>query len=417
MFSAKIFHYNHRMFPKDLKTLFIAKLFRSIGVQFDTFFMPLFLYQLGVKFQPFDITPFQNGMILLGMYFIFERLSVFFLTIPTSKFIVKFGVRNSMIVSQFLYAAILGLYILTQQHPVYLLLVLIIEGIRLPLFWCSYYSLFSKNAFFNRMGESVGTMEFFTRLLQAAIPAVSGLIIVRFGFTYIFFISLFFQGLSALMLFFLRPQEQVSEPSLLEMKSWLKEPQFRLFGLSLIGKYAADAMLTLWPLFVLVIIGSADKVGFLYFVVFFVSLLLAYFAGWYVDHFKSRRPFSISGSILGSLWVVRYFMNSVWTIMAVDIVGNLVNSVYSPFYDSIMLRRGKGDNSFSYFVYREMLVSFSGVLFWGVFILYFCFTDSWRNFLLLGFIATLMSMQLRDRKKEDVLKAENAEESEEESSV
>ena len=51
------------------------------------------------------------------------------------------------------------------------------------------------------MGESVGTMEFFTRLLQAAIPAISGLIIVRFGFSYVFFISLFFQGLSAVMLF------------------------------------------------------------------------------------------------------------------------------------------------------------------------------------------------------------------------
>lgn len=399
MLSSQIFHLNHRMFPKDLKSLFIAKLFRSIGLQFDTFFMPLFLYQLGVKFQPFDITPFQNGMILLGMYFLFERLSVFFLTVPTSKFIVKFGIRNSMIVSQFLYAAVLGLYIFTQNHPVFLLLVLIIEGVRLPLFWCSYFSLFSANAFYNRMGESVGTIEFFTRLLQAAIPAISGLIIVRFGFSYVFFISLFFQGLAALMLFFVREQQQVSNPSLIEMKAWLKEPQFRMFGVSLIGKYAADALHGLWPLFVLILIGSADKVGYLYFVVFFVSLLLSYFAGWYVDHFKSRRPFSISGSILSSLWVARFFMTSIWTIMAVDIVGSLVNSVYSPFYDSIMLRRSKGNDSFSFFVYREMMVSFSGVIFWGIFILYFVFTDSWRSFILLGFIASLMSMQLRDKKK------------------
>lgn len=397
MFSTSVFHHNHRMFPKELKTLFVARLLRSIGLHFDTFFMPLFLYQLGVKFQPFEITPFQNGMILLGMYFIFERISIFFLTLPVSKIIVKLGMRNSMIASQLLYCVVLGLYLLVQQNPIYLLLVVVIEGVRLPLFWCSYYSLFSSNAYYKRMGESVGTVEFFSRLLQAAIPAISGIIIVQWGFSYLFHISLFFQGLSILALFFVREQVNVSVPTLIELKSWLKEPQFRLFTVSQIGQYAASAMQGLWPLFVLLLIGTADKVGFLYFIVFFVSLLLSYFAGWYVDHYRSRRPFSISGSILSVLWLLRFYVSNIWTIMAVDIFGNLADSIYSPFYQSILLRRSKGEDSFSYFVYREMINGFTGVIFWGVFIVYFIFTDSWRNFVLIGFIAALMSMQMRDK--------------------
>ncbi|MEO8581532.1 MAG: MFS transporter [Patescibacteria group bacterium] len=397
MFSTQIFHHNHRIFPKDLKNLFVAKLFRSIGLQFSTFFMPLFLYQLGVKFHPFDISPFQNGMILLGMYFIFERISVFFFTIPTSKIIAKIGIRNSLIMSQVLYVIILALYVLAQHRPVYFLLILIIEGIRIPLFWCSYYSLFSSNALYKRMGESVGTLEFFTRLLQAAIPAISGLIIVQLSFSYIFYVSLFFQALSIVMLLLVKEQTKVSDPSLIELKVWLKEPQFRLLTFSQIGKYAADAMQGLWPLFVLILIGTADKVGYLYFVVFFVTLLLSYFAGWYVDHFKNRRPFAITGSILSSLWIMRFYITSIWSIMAVDIFGSLADSIYSPFYDSILLRRGKGQSSFSYFVYHEMIMGFSGIIFWGIFILYFVFTDSWRNFILLGFIAPLMSMQLRDK--------------------
>jgi MFS family permease len=397
MFSVPFFHHSHRIFPKNLKMLFLSKLFRSVGVQFHTFFMPLFLYEIGSKFQVFDISPFQNGMILLGMYYLFERIVVFFVTLPVSQFSARVGLRNSMVISQFLYMIVLALYVLSERNPAFLLLVILMDGIKLPLFWCSYYSLFSTQAFYKRMGESVGTVEFFTRLMQAAIPAISGLIIVQWGFSYVFFISLFFQALAVLMLFFIKETQTVTQPQLTEMKGWLKESQFRMFGVSIIGKYASDSLQSLWPLFVLILIGSADKVGFLYFIVFFISLLLAYFAGWYVDHFKSRRPFSITGSILSSLWVARFFLSNIWTIMVVDTLGHMVNSVYSPFYDSIMLRRAKGDRAFPFFTYREIMISFAGVIFWGVFILYFVFTDSWRNFILFGFIAVLMSMQLRDK--------------------
>lgn len=399
MQSLHEFQHSHHIFPKGLKVLFISRLLRAIGLQFDSFFMPLFLYQLGAKFQPFPITAFQNGMILLGMYFIFERVSVLFLSLPVSRIINKIGIRNSMILSQFLYVFVLVLYIYAQQHIGLFILILILEGIRLPLYWTSYYTLFSANAIYSKMGQSVGTSLFFIKLLQAAIPALSGLIIVQFGFSYIFFISIFFQGLSILTMLFLHEKERVAQPSILGLKTWLKDRQFRLLSLSFSGKYIADSLQSLWPLFVLLLIGSADKVGYLYFVVFFVSLLLTYFSGWYVDHSKSRRPFSVSGVIIGSVWLIRSAVVGSWSIMAVDIFHQLAESVFTPFYDSLLMRRGKSGETLSYFIYREMVLSFSGVIFWGIFIIYFVFSSSWRSFILFGFIAVLMSMQLHDKVK------------------
>jgi hypothetical protein len=167
----------------------------------------------------------------------------------------------------------------------------------------------------------------------------------------------------------------------------------------------------LWPLFVLLLIGSVDKVGFLYFVVFFVSLLLTYFSGWYVDHSKGRRPFSLSGIILSGVWFVRAFVSSAWSIITIDVFQNLAESVFNPFYDSIMLRRSKGSTSLSYFTYREIIVSVSGILFWIIFVIFFLVSSSWRGFVMFGAITVLMSMQLYDRATKESEKSVSTSES------
>lgn len=391
------FLHPHHVFPQNLKVLFVVKLLRSIGMQFDTFFLPYFLYQLGGKFQFFPLSEFQNGMIIVGSYFLFFRVVVLLSSLGTSRFIRNFGVRNSMILSQALYLVLLVQLVFVQNNPILFVPILIIEGIRIPLFWIPYFGLFSSEAYYKRMGESVGTIEFFTRLIQAAIPAISGFIIVTLGFSYLFYISMLFQVLAIMILFSLHEKVQFSRASLSELQQWLQEPQYRLLSLSFVGKYVADAMQTLWPLFVLLLIGTADKVGFLYFVVFFVSLLLVYFSGWFVDHSKSRRPLSISGWTMGILWIGRALVSSVWTIIAVDIFQKLAESVYLPFYDSLMLRRSKGKKAISYFIYREMIISATGIIFWSAFIVFFIVSDSWRSFVLIGFVGALMSMQLRDK--------------------
>lgn len=384
--------------------LFAAQLMRAVGTELSVFFLPLFFFQAGQKMQIFAGSPFQNGVIFVALYYLIERLGVFSTSIPVGKFIAKFGLKNTMVFSQILYVITCVLYVVAEKNPIYFLPILLIEAFRIPLFWCSYYTLFSMNAIYRHMGESVGTSEFFTRLLQAAIPALSGLMIVEFGFSAVFFTSIFFQGISTLLFLFVQEKQPAVPPSVKELRVWLKEPEFRMLSFSLVGKYALDTLHFLWPLFVVLLIGSADKVGYLYFVVLFVSLLLTYFAGWYVDHSKGRKPFAISGSILGGLWVVRAFVHGIWPIMAVDIFDRLARSVFNPFYDSMLLRRGKGDKTLSYFVYREMIISFAGIIFWGGMIIYFLFFDNWRQFILIGFVAVLMSMQLKDTKASVELK-------------
>lgn len=397
---AHAFHLNHQIFPSSLKVLFVAKIFHAIGMNLAIFFLPLYLYSVGREL-PFlatlSLTPFQMGMLFMGGFFFIQRLLILFTSIPISVLISKIGVRNGLIFGQLLNVIILGLFSMAGDRPELFALILLLEAIKIPLFWTSYFSLFSTFAIYEKMGMSVGTIEFFTRLIQVAIPAVTGFVIMQFGFPQLFLFGMTFHLLSVAILLLMEERPVFGVPSLQEFISWLKEQEFRKLSVSIFGKYFADSLQFLWPFFVFLLIGSVERVGVLYSLVFFLSLLAVYFVGWFVDHNRSLKPFNISGVLIGAVWVGRAYATTIWGIIVIDTFDKLAQSVYSPFYESLLLRRGKGSGALAYFTYREIIISLSGILFWAVFAIYFLFFDTWSNFLLLGVLGMLCSLQLRDR--------------------
>src|SRR3989344_2876836 len=155
MFSFSLFPYSHKVFPQEVKMMFVAKLLRTLGVEFNTFFLPIFLYQIGAKLMLFPKTEFQNGLILIGLFYLIERIGVGLSSIWVGKLTSKLGFQKAIAISQVLFVVMLTLFALVKTYPWLLLIILLIEFVRLPLFWCSYYALFSGVAQYKHMGESV----------------------------------------------------------------------------------------------------------------------------------------------------------------------------------------------------------------------------------------------------------------------
>lgn len=399
---SSIFHYGPHIFTAKFRILFLAKIFHASGIQLTLFFLPLFLYQVGSDWQllqELGLTSFQQGMLTIGGYFLLQRLWVLIWSIPSSQIISRIGVRNGMIVGQVLYILTLGLFAIIPQAPVLLFITAFMEALKVCFFWNSYYSLLSKTAVYSNMGQSVGTIELFSKLLHVVIPAVSALLIIHYGFPAVFIVSMVFHIVSVIILFFFQPAVHLTAGTWKEFVKWWREKSFRLLSFAEAGHYILTSQQLLWPFFVLLLIGSIDTVGFLYSLIFFLSLLITYFSGWYVDHSRNRRPLLFSGMVMSSLWVVRMFVSTIWSVILVDTIDKLANSVFVPFFESIFLRRGKGNSALAYFSYREVVLSFMAVVFWSLFISYFMIFESWRGFLLLGVIGSLAGIQMRDRKK------------------
>ncbi len=396
------FHLSYRVFSPGFRTLFFSKILHASGIQLTLLFLPLYLFQIGSDwniFQSFSLTPFQQGMLIVGGYFLIQRCWVLLWSVPASQIISFIGVRNGMIVGQLLNICTLVFFVLSEKTPQLLFFTALIEGLKICFFWNSYFSLFSTTAVYKNMGASVGTFEFFTKLIHVILPTISAFLILRFGFSAVFYVSICLHLCSAIVLLRLHNPLDFAPVSWSEFRKWLGEREFQVFAIAGAGKYFVDALQLLWPFFVFLLVGSIEKVGFLYSLVLFLTLIITYFSGWFIDHSKSRRPFTILGSVLSLLWISRMFISSIWSIVMIDTFDKLASSFYVPFYESIFLRRGKGRHALSYFTYREVILSVVAILFWSVYCVYFLYFESWRGFLLFGFIGMLASLQMRDRQK------------------
>lgn len=395
---SQFFFHSHQVFPRKLQVLFVAKLLHASGNVLTTFFLAIFLFKIGeqVSFPLIStLSTFQKGMIVLGGFFFLERLVMLFTNKPMSKLIVSIGYRNGMIVGQLFNLVYLLTLQFVESYPLVLFVSLVIEAIKIPIFWNSYYSLFAKNAVYKNMGKSVGTIEFFTKLLQVGLPALLGFMVANFGFSYVFLIGLGLQFVSMLTLLLVENVKQ-SPGSLDTQLQIFEKANLKKFKLAIAGRYFVDSLHFLWPFFVFLLIGSVEEVGFIYSFVFFLSLLLTYFTGWYVDHQKSRKPFIMSGLLLAGLWVGRTVVASVWGIIFLDTIDRLASSIFNPFYDSLMYKGAKERYTLAYFVYREQQMCKAAVLFWTLFLGYFLLSAHWQGFLLLGLLGMTLSVRLSD---------------------
>lgn len=393
-------HHHYHVFSKEFKVLFFAKILHSTGLMLTHFFLPLFLFGVGKSFTIFDplgISELQKGMMVVGGYFILQRIFVLLFNREVSEIIHRLGSRNGMIIGQVIHIACLVCYQFIAQNHFLILLAALLEGIKMPLFWSSYYTLFSNTAKYKKMGKSVGTIEFFTRLIHVMLPGVSGIIITLFGFNSLFLFGIVFQSVSLITLFFVPDTYKSNKLSLGQQLASIRLRHDHNWILSLAGRYMVDSLQSLWPFLVVFLIGSVERVGYLYSFVLFVSLICIYFAGWYIDHRKSRQPFVFSGSFLAVLWAIRAVVSSLWGIVAIDTLDKLFSSIFNPFYDSLLFRKAKGDYTLAYFVFREQVISLTALVFWGGFVIYFLFTSWWQYLMVIGFVGMLMSIRLSDQ--------------------
>lgn len=398
-FFSQVFTYGNKPFPSALFPLFVAKLLHASATVMTHFFMPLFLFRWGSEYLPglgLTLSSFQQGMITVGGFLLLQHILIFGWSPVASGLIRRIGYRNGMIVGQACNIAFLAVLQVVEAHPLLLLVALMIEAVKVPLFWTSYHSLFAQSALHANMGKSVGTIEFFTRLIHVALPAVAGLVIATFGFSSLFLIGLCIQLVSMMVLTLVREPD---EPRLLTSIRWSlrKRPQVTInLQLAQGGKYFVDALQYVWPLFVVLLVGSVEQVGYLYSIVFFLSLILIYFAGWSIDHQRSRRPLLFSGGVLSMLWLGRAAVVSPWAVLGIDAVDKLMASIFVPYYDAMVYKSAKGKYVLDFFTQRESIISLAAIVFWTIFVGYFMLFGAWQPLMVLGSVGMILATRVKE---------------------
>jgi len=385
---------------KNLRYLYAVRIVRDLANQLVVFFLPLYFFNLRFPFmQRFELTALQEGIFNVALVYALTYLACFFLAIPTSKILTKHGIRYGFLLGHLLYALYVLCLLWSQNNPYLVLTSAIINGLQINFFWNSYHYSLSRYSSENKIGSNLGIINFLLNLLAMVAPALGGIIIMALGYQTLFLLGLFivlFGAMFSLMLDNVRVRDEISFK---EFFSWMSEPTFRRLAASFTGRYFNDASINLWTLYMFILLGSYDGVGYFYSLSLFMALVISYFAGSFIDRNKGQQQFFMSGGLLSIFWLLRSFAVNIWTITFINAFDKLTSSFHWLFFDRSWIMRGKGREALSYFVYREMIYSLAALVFWGfVALIFYFFIAAWKSLFVAAAIGVLLTLLIKEHK-------------------
>lgn len=400
-------HFPHFKFQIDnghnLKMLYGIRVLRELINNLCFFFLPLYLFQLGPQFPWFDgttLTDFQKGMILVGAHFLLYRLAMLISVMPIGKLVTtKIGFKNSFVISRILTVAVFVLLQASVTWPALALAAAFLDGIEGAFFWPLFYSVFGKNSRQKRVGEDLGFLQFLLHFVAMAAPAIGGVVAVFLGFDKLFLFGVILALVSVIFAVSMYSEKTGSKPSFKELWSWLKESRYRRLSLSYIGRYMNDSVLTVWPLYVFLILGGTEKVGYLYSISMFIAMVISFFIGFYIDHHQSKKPYFFSGGIMSLLWFLRGQVFDIWSIAFVDVANRLFSSFHWLFYDSLLIKRGSGNRIYPFFIYREVVMSLGAIVMWLFFLGLFMVATDWRVLFVVAAVGIALSLLMSEKNR------------------
>jgi MFS family permease len=385
---------------KNIRLIYFLRLIRDVLNKVTLFFLPIFIFNFGGKlpwFESMQLSDIQAGMILIAIFFSIQRSVIFFSAIPLGKWMIKWNFETSLLLSYVLRVVSFACLYFASQYPLLLVAAAFFEGIQSNFFWNSFFTLLTNHIEEKSMGKELGLHRFLFQIFSVLAPAISGYLAYRYGLEVLFLLGIVLNLISAVLITGINinlPQDDVSWK---EFKEWLKKPSFLKATGSFAGRYINDTVLFLWPLYVFLVLGTVERVGFLYTFSLFIALVLAFFIGGFIDKISAnRRPFFLSGGALSLVWLARTQIFTVWGMALADTVERVFSNFHWLFYDVLFIKRGKGTQAFSYFVYREMVISAFAILFWALVCIFFMINDSWSAVFIFAGIGVLLSLLISE---------------------
>lgn len=392
---------------KELRALLFMNMLRDFANKFVLFFLPIFLFQLGRNSEIFSFLPISDltkGIWAVAGYFVFFGIAGVATGVFSANYLIKTSYGTALTTSLLVLSVQYLMLFSLQSYPLWWLWVLAaaVDGFQASMYWQSLQSLLSKHSRRARMGKRLGSVQLMTQLVGVIGPAVGSMIALYAGLHTLFLTGLATSVLASIVAFSVKRVETTDRVNFKEFFSWMKEKRFRMSVFSSAGKIIKDDVTFVWPLYLFLLLGSIDSVGFLYSLSLFLALLTTMFVGSYVDNHKSKKPFYASGGVLSLVWFAKMQVFNPFAIAIADAVDNLATNIHTLFFDTLHMRRGKGSNAPSFFTYHRLITSSTRIIFWSVFGGIFLIFPSWKTLFVLAGVGVMVSLLVKEHRDETI---------------
>jgi len=341
------------------------------GAYLDTALLYLGMSLVGI-FIPIYILELTNSILTVFKFYAFYHFLAVVLIFPAAFLLRKIGVDKTSFLGAISRALFLLFLILAKQNTCFLWLAFLFLALTIPLCWLPFhYTVVNIDGGDKKFGKESGILGMITRIFSSLGPILGGFIISFFGFSWLYFAAIIIVLLSGISLFLDRFEKKGMEISIKQILKKCLEPKLSGVYNGLIGMSIHSMVYGIaWPIFIFLAIGSYKKLGIITSSALFISLIVFYWAGQWVD--KKGKGILKIGAVINSLnWLLRPFLKTAMPIFLSDsiyLIGSIL--IWTPF-EAAFYEKGLDEN-FDFIIIRELIIHFSaflaclllGLLFW-----------------------------------------------------
>ena len=292
-------------------------------------FLPIFLYNL-----------FDKNIHAVVLYYVLGSLVYMILAPLGVQFLNKFGFRKSLVVSTIAAAIMYTAYYFTTAATLWYLIPLslvMLIAFRL-FFWIPYHIDFAMFTRTKKRGEQVGLMLATLTLLGVVGPIIAGYLIVHFGMSTLFAISIA-AFIAGIIPFSIVPRTN-EKFSWSYRRSWqeLFAKENRAVVLSSIGSGADDILgSVIWPIFIFLLLdGDYFKIGALSSFIAGATVLLQLLLGRHLDKMGNKNQILKLGSVLYAVgWIIKIFVATAFQVFIAGIYHKFTKVFTDTSFDAI----------------------------------------------------------------------------------
>jgi len=369
---------------REITELYISVAIKNFAVSMIALFEPVYLY---------DKLNFSLAEIML--YFAAVYTLYFFLLPLGGKISARFGFEHSILYSAPVIVLYFATLYLTGEIRSLIYFAPVLLAVYKTLFWPAYHANFAHYTTLGQRGKRISRLGALNALVVVVGPLLGGMLITLFSFNVLFVVVSILVLASVIPLFTTHETFKPSSFGYFHAFARLFKSHYRRYVLGFMGYGEELIKLTVWPIFIFVILKSYLGLGTLSSVTIFLTAIFGLFIGRIVDKKGGRQMLRFSTIGYSIVWFVRLAVKSTLGVFVVDGFSRIFSQGLGIPMQALVYDKGTERGNLNFGVFFEMALVVGKMLIAWVLFVVFLYTQNIGIAFVLGGVLSLLYLLVK----------------------
>ena len=334
---------------EEIGELYAHSAIGNLALAIVMLFEPIFLY---------NVLQFTINQVFM---FMGVTYAVYIITIGWGGKLASFyGYKHAIAMSipfQILYWLVL---LASKESPNLAFVAAIAFGLQKSLYWPAFHSLMARYMDQGQVGREFGVVYAIISVCHIAGPFIGGFLAAKFGMAATFITASIVFCCSIMPLF---KAKEVFVPKLYQYKDTLKlYREYPRKFLGYLGFGEELIVLTIWPIFIYIVVKDYEKTGLLATAASFAAAIIAIIIGKITDQYTKRILIKLGAFFSALVWLARLGATTIWNTLAIDTLSRTSKEMAFIPISTVTYIRAENSHVVPYVVFFEQSLAIGKLL-------------------------------------------------------